>query len=52
MVNIDEFICNKLKEIATQLPELVKERPSSFTCGLKMGYKQCLLDLDNIIKDE
>ncbi len=49
---IDKFIFTKFKEIAYLLPVLVNENPASFACGLKTGYKQCLLDLESIIKDK
>jgi len=44
------WIDEKLLEIASKLPTLVHTDPASFACGHNMGYKQALLDLDNLIE--
>ncbi len=48
---IQDWICEKLKQVAERLPTLVHTEPASFSCGYNTGYKQALLDLDNIIVD-
>lgn len=49
MHGILDWIDESLKEIALVLPELVEENPSSFVCGLKMGYKEAVLDLQKFL---
>lgn len=48
---IQDWTAKKLKEIAEKLPTLVHTEPASFSCGYNAGYKQALLDLENIIED-
>lgn len=50
IIILQDFINNKISEIAKTFPELVHERPASFECGHKMGYKQALLDIDNLLQ--
>lgn len=50
-MQIENFITAKLAEIATKLPTLTHEDPASFACGYNAGYKQALLDIDNLIQD-
>ena len=49
MESTDQWISNKLKEIAERLPSLVHQDPASFACGFNSGYKQCLIDLSSQI---
>lgn len=51
-MSINEWIGDKLKEVAKKLPSLVHTEPSSFACGYNMGYKQALLDLDNFLYED
>lgn len=48
---IQDWINNKLKEIAIKLPDLVENHSASFACGFSSGYKSAMLDLDNLIED-
>lgn len=52
MEHLQSWIDKKIGEIGRLLPELVYTNPSSFKCGLNMGYKQALLDIDRIIHDD
>ncbi len=40
-----KWIDSQLADIAQKLPELVRNEPASFPCGLILGYKQALLDI-------
>lgn len=51
-MNIQDWIDNKLTIIANKLPDLVYTQPASFACGHAMGYKQALLDLERVLKEE
>lgn len=46
---IQEWLFIKLKDISETLSGLVRSDPQSFNCGFNTGYKQALIDLDNII---
>ena len=48
---INTWLNEKLASIAKRLPKLVQHEPSSFACGHAMGYKQALLDLDNLLQE-
>ena len=48
---IQDWIKNKYAEIASKLPTLVHTEPASFSCGFNTGYKQAMIDLENIIED-
>ncbi len=50
-ISIQDWLNSKLAEIAKKLPKAVENNPASFDCGLQMGYKLALLDLDIIIED-
>lgn len=47
---LEEWINRKLAEIAERLPELVHSDPASFACGFNAGYKQCLLEMDRVLR--
>lgn len=49
---VQDWIDEKLKEIASKLPTLVYTEPASFSCGYNVGYKQAMLDLDRLLEDE
>lgn len=51
MGKLNDWINDKFADIAQRLPTLVHTEPASFSCGYNTGYKQALLDLDNIIVD-
>ena len=51
MKELEQWMNKKFAEIALKLPTLVHTEPASFSCGHNMGYKQCLLDLDNLLQD-
>jgi hypothetical protein len=48
---IQDWLNDKLKEIAGKLPTLVHNDPASFACGFNTGYKQAMLDLEHQIED-
>ncbi len=48
---INQWIDDKLGQIATKLPTLVHTDPASFACGYNMGYKTCLLDIERFFED-
>jgi hypothetical protein len=48
---INDWIDNKLAEIANKLPTLVHTEPASFSCGYNVGYKSALLDLERLLSD-
>jgi hypothetical protein len=50
-MSLQEWIDEKIADIANKLPTLVHTEPASFSCGYNTGYKQAMLDLDNIIED-
>lgn len=45
METMNQWIDNKLSDLATRLPSLVHSEPASFACGYNAGYKNALLDL-------
>lgn len=47
---LNEYINQKLKDIADKLPNLVHSEPASFSCGFHSGYKQAMLDLDGFLQ--
>lgn len=49
---LNDWINNKLSDVAKKLPTLVNKAPESFACGYQMGYKHALLDLDKFLQDE
>jgi hypothetical protein len=49
---LNQWIDKKFTEVAAKLPTLVHSEPASFSCGFNTGYKQCLLDLLHIIKED
>lgn len=51
MALLNQWIDNKLAEIANKLPTLLYQDVASFDCGYNMGYKQCLLDLENFFEE-
>ncbi len=51
MKNLQQWLDDRLADIATKLPKLVLIDPASFSCGYNTGYKQCLLDLDRFIEE-
>jgi hypothetical protein len=51
-MSLQDWIDQKIAEIAKKLPTLVHTEPASFSCGYNMGYKQAMLDLDNFLQDE
>jgi hypothetical protein len=48
---IQDWIDKKFKDIASKLPTLVHTEPASFACGFNVGYKQALLDLDQLLEE-
>lgn len=48
---IQDWTAGKFKEIAAKLPTLVHTEPASFSCGFNTGYKQALIDLENLIEN-
>lgn len=48
---IQDWIAKKLKAIAEVLYMQVMEDASSFKCGFNTGYKQAMIDLDNLIEE-
>lgn len=51
-MTLQEWIDNKISEVATRLPTLVHTEPASFSCGFNTGYKQAMLDLDRFLEDK
>ena len=51
MIEVQQFINQKLAEVAERLPSLVHTEPASFSCGFNTGYKQALLDLDKRLEE-
>ena len=47
---INEWIDEKLGDIANKLPSLIYEKPASFSCGYTMGYKTAVLDIEKILE--
>lgn len=47
MALLNQWIDNKLEQIASKLPTSIHQDPASFTCGYNMGYKCALLDLES-----
>lgn len=45
-MSLNDWLNNRLAEIATKLPTLVHDDPASFACGYNAGYKQAMLDLE------
>lgn len=52
MADIHIWIDKKLAEVAKRLPKLVDEHPESFLCGYNTGFKQCLIEIDLLIRDD
>ena len=50
-MELQKWIDSKIAEIALKLPTLVHSDPASFSCGVNVGYKQAMLDLDRFIED-
>lgn len=48
---LQDWINDKLKEVAAKLPTLVHTEAASFSCGYNTGYKHALLDLESIIEE-
>jgi hypothetical protein len=48
---LNDWIDCHLAYIANHLPKLVEEKPASFDCGHKVGYKQALLDLERYLAE-
>ena len=48
-MSLQEWIDDKIAEIANKLPTLVHTEPASFSCGYNMGYKQAMLDLERFL---
>jgi hypothetical protein len=50
MTTIQDWITEKLRNIADKLPTLIHTEPASFACGYNTGYKQAILDLDRFLE--
>jgi hypothetical protein len=46
MALLNQWIDNKLAQVATSLPSSIHQDPASFSCGYNVGYKSALLDLE------
>jgi hypothetical protein len=51
-MTLQDWIDEKIADIAKKLPTLVHTDAASFSCGFNTGYKQALLDLDRFLEDE
>ena len=51
-MTLQDWIDEKIAEIAKKLPTLVHTEPASFSCGFNTGYKQALLELDRFLQEE
>ena len=51
-MTLQDWIDEKIADIATKLPTLVYNEPASFACGFNTGYKKAMLDLDRFLEDE
>lgn len=51
-MTIDEWLNEKLKEVAERLPTLVHQDPASFACGYNSGYKSALIEMQDILNKE
>jgi hypothetical protein len=51
-MSLQDWIDEKIADIAKKLPTLVHTEPASFSCGFNTGYKQAMLDLDRFLEDE
>lgn len=48
---VQEWITKRISRVGGELKESVSH-PDSFQCGFDMGYKQCLLELDDFIRGD
>ncbi len=51
-MTIDEWLNEKLKEVAGRLPTLVHQDPASFACGYNSGYKSALIEMQDILNKQ
>lgn len=51
-MSVNDWLNDKLADIATRLPSLVHEDPASFACGYNAGYKQAMLDLEREMRSK
>ena len=49
---VQDWIDERLKDIADKFPKLVDQDASVFKCGHATGYKQALMDLDSFLEDK
>jgi hypothetical protein len=45
MDDVNDWVDQKLMDVAQKLPSQAHDDPASFACGYNTGYKQALLDI-------